>query len=145
MLSVASRILLRLSNISSNTEATALLNDAVFWLQHVEPTVDVRDNQSPSTTSTGDLKPPHLRLPTSTRADPSTDHDVSEQTWGQIVESLWRASMASDSLADAKPWDALTSRMLVWNGLKRRSGAGVLADDACEWARREVLKNLSQS
>lgn len=145
MLSVASPILLRLSTLSSNTEVTALLNDAVPWLERIEPAVDARANQLSSTGRADSLQPPHLRLPTSTRTDPSGNDEVSEHTWGQIVESLWRASMASDGLAGAKPWDALTSRMLVWNGLKRRSDAGRLADDPCEWARREVLKNLSQS
>ncbi|GJE99428.1 ribosome 60S biogenesis N-terminal-domain-containing protein [Phanerochaete sordida] len=55
--------------------------------------------------------------------------------WGFCVETLWRAAMSTDERSAA--WDALTSRLLLW-----RSLAGD-ASQIGEWARREVVRNLS--
>lgn len=59
------------------------------------------------------------------------------ELWGEVVINLWRASMTSGSTA--KAWNELTQRILVWN---------VLVDDedhTAEWARREVVWNLTQT
>jgi nucleolar pre-ribosomal-associated protein 1 len=61
----------------------------------------------------------------------------SHELWGEIVVSLWRASMTSG--CTGKAWDKLTQRMLVWNVL-------VDGDDhTAEWARREVVCNTTQT
>lgn len=61
----------------------------------------------------------------------------SHELWGEIVVSLWRASMTSG--CTGKAWDELTQRILVWNVF-------VDGDDpTAEWARREVVCNTTQT
>ena len=59
----------------------------------------------------------------------------SNELWGEIVVSLWRASMTPGSTG--KAWDELTPRILVWNLLADGE------DHTAEWARREVVWNTT--
>lgn len=56
--------------------------------------------------------------------------------WGEVVVSLWRASMTSGS--SGKAWDELTPRILVWNVLVDGE------DQVAEWARKEVVQNTTR-
>jgi hypothetical protein len=58
-------------------------------------------------------------------------HDL----WGEAVVSLWRASMASGTSQAA--WDELTPRILIWGMLVDGE------DQSVEWARREVVRNMT--
>ncbi|KAI0301899.1 transcriptional repressor TCF25-domain-containing protein [Multifurca ochricompacta] len=55
--------------------------------------------------------------------------------WGEVVVGLWRASMTSGSSRNA--WDELTPRILIWNVLVDGE------DRVAEWARREVVRNMT--
>ncbi|KAI0092903.1 ribosome 60S biogenesis N-terminal-domain-containing protein [Irpex rosettiformis] len=57
------------------------------------------------------------------------------ELWGQCVESLWSATMQVGERSAA--WDALTARLLIW-----RANAGQRSTVG-EWARREVVRNIS--
>ena len=59
------------------------------------------------------------------------------ELWGEVVVTLWRASMTSVSAG--KAWDELTQRVLVWNVLVDGE------DHTAEWARREVVWNTTQT
>jgi len=59
----------------------------------------------------------------------------SHELWGEVVVTLWRASMTSGSTGNA--WDELTQRILVWNVLVDGE------DHTAEWARREVVWNTT--
>lgn len=61
----------------------------------------------------------------------------SHELWGEVVVTLWRASMTSGSTG--KAWDELTQRILVWNVLVDGE------DRTAEWARREVVLNTIQT
>jgi nucleolar pre-ribosomal-associated protein 1 len=61
----------------------------------------------------------------------------SHELWGEVVVTLWRASMTSGSTG--KAWDELTQRILVWNVLVDSE------DHMAEWARREVVWNTTQT
>ena len=61
----------------------------------------------------------------------------SHELWGEVVVTLWRASMTSGSAG--KAWDELTQRVLVWNVLVDGE------DHTAEWARREVVWNMAQN
>jgi nucleolar pre-ribosomal-associated protein 1 len=65
------------------------------------------------------------------------DTTDSRKVWGDVVISLWRASMASGNTD--KAWDELTPRVLVWNLLIDGE------DHTAEWARREVVWNMTQT
>ena len=65
------------------------------------------------------------------------DTTDSHELWGEVVVSLWRASMTSGSAG--KAWDELTPRILVWNLLVDGE------DQTTEWARREVVWNMTQT
>ena len=58
-------------------------------------------------------------------------HDL----WGEAVVGLWRASMASG--ASQAAWDELTPRILIWSMLVDGE------DQSAEWARREVVRNVT--
>ncbi|KAH9180077.1 ribosome 60S biogenesis N-terminal-domain-containing protein [Lactarius sanguifluus] len=58
-------------------------------------------------------------------------HDL----WGEAVVSLWRASMTSGGSQEA--WDELTPRVLIWSMLVDGE------DQSAEWAREEVVRNLT--
>ena len=55
--------------------------------------------------------------------------------WGYCVENLWRAAMSTDEASEA--WGALTSRLLIWRAIVGDTS------QVGEWARREVVLNLS--
>ena len=55
--------------------------------------------------------------------------------WGFCVEGLWRASMSLNERAST--WYALTNRLLAWRAI-----AGGTTEVG-EWARREVVRNIS--
>lgn len=59
------------------------------------------------------------------------------ELWGEVVVTLWRASMTSGTTGMA--WDELTQRLLVWNVLVDGK------DHLAEWARREVVWNMIQT
>ncbi|KAH9931396.1 ribosome 60S biogenesis N-terminal-domain-containing protein [Amylocystis lapponica] len=59
------------------------------------------------------------------------------QVWGKCVETLWHISMTTNEMCPE--WDELTARLLVW-----RSIAGAERCLVGEWARKEVLRNLSR-
>ena len=61
----------------------------------------------------------------------------SHELWGEVVVTLWRASMTSGNTG--KAWDELTQRILVWNVLVDGE------DHTAEWARREVVWNTTQT
>ena len=62
-------------------------------------------------------------------------------TWGRCVEMLWEVMMSTPNpiaLAAASCWNALTMRILIWNGLTGgESKTG-------EWARRETVREMHQ-
>ncbi|KAF8073491.1 ribosome 60S biogenesis N-terminal-domain-containing protein [Lyophyllum atratum] len=62
--------------------------------------------------------------------------DDTLQTWGVVVEALWRISMTLKEASDA--WDAITDRMLVWRAL-----AGADKSNLPEWVRRQVVRNMA--
>ncbi|KAF8308276.1 hypothetical protein DL93DRAFT_2119068 [Clavulina sp. PMI_390] len=64
--------------------------------------------------------------------------------WGQCVEMLWECVMKPYNNAIDSPlpssrmsnaWNALTSRLLLWNAISRTSEVG-------EWARRETIRQM---
>ena len=57
--------------------------------------------------------------------------------WSGVVEELWRVAM---SLPFGSAWDALTCRILISRSLGCRDRISV---DPREWARRELVLNLS--
>ena len=61
----------------------------------------------------------------------------SHMHWGEVVVTLWRASMTSGSTG--KAWGELTQRILVWNVLVDGE------DHMSEWVRREVVWNTTQT
>lgn len=65
--------------------------------------------------------------------------------WGECVEDLWRVTMTLPARGDTGErimgvWGELTARILVWRALVGREGSEV-----GEWARQQVLLNLSDS
>ena len=57
--------------------------------------------------------------------------------WGEVVVSLWRASMTSGS--SGRAWDELTPRILIWNLLVDGE------DQVAKWARNEVVRNTTRT
>lgn len=57
--------------------------------------------------------------------------------WGHCIEMLWEVVMltADGPSLMASSWEALTPRLLIWNGLVGGSISG-------EWARRETIREL---
>ncbi|KAG8902324.1 hypothetical protein FRB99_004632 [Tulasnella sp. 403] len=129
-----------------------LLDLCISWLETIEQT-----NKLVSFKSTFTFQPasqlvlPHNRLPSpenvishQASSPDGPENDNSDQHWGAIVETLWRLSMSvNDTREVAKAWDELTPRMLLWNFVKRRRYLEGQTEDDGEWARREVLRNLS--
>ncbi|KAH9007194.1 ribosome 60S biogenesis N-terminal-domain-containing protein [Lactarius hatsudake] len=77
--------------------------------------------------------PPRRRHTSYSSREESTPeaHDL----WGEAVVSLWRASMTSGGSQEA--WDELTPRVLIWSMLVDGE------NQSAEWARREVVRNLT--
>lgn len=75
------------------------------------------------------ILPPH-----SARGLFDCDRTDPVREWGECVERLWRACISRDD--KCPEWDALTHRLLVWNGI--HAGRTVVG----EWARKETIRCL---
>lgn len=125
--------------LSLSTEGAAviglssLLDKAFSWLLRLEADISITQSWKYPDTPSRLLQPPH-------RAQ--TLHIVPERdpvlVWGESVERLWRVSMTLPRKSPS--WDGLTSRLLVWRAI-----VGPEVSPVGEWARREVVRNLSTS
>lgn len=115
--------------MSNPAELSSVLEAFVVQLAIVEQTLDtpIRD-RSHSTSS--DVLPPH-RSQGLHRLDFLDDLN----SWGCIVEDLWKASMSCDG--NRAPWDRLTSRLLLWRAIVGERGSPV-----GEWARKQTVSML---
>jgi nucleolar pre-ribosomal-associated protein 1 len=130
-LRLKSRIVMKLSLLPGRSVPTlnVLLSNCLVGLRNME-----KDLTIPTT-------PVALRSSSHSRYTSYSLREVntadSHELWGEVVVSLWRASMTSG--ATGKAWDELIQRILVW---------GVLVDGedhTAEWARREVVWNTTQT
>jgi nucleolar pre-ribosomal-associated protein 1 len=135
MLRLKSRIVMKLSLLPGPAVPTldSLLSHCLVGLRHLEknlilPTLPI----APGTSSS---LPRHTSY--SVREGHTTDSRVEVEVWGEVVVSLWRASMTSRS--SRRAWDELTPRMLVWNPLVDGG------DQVAEWARKEVVWNTTRT
>jgi len=133
-------VTLRLSLIPETPRHSlhGVLSCAVAYLQHLEHAIHLcghhrslrqpveYDNPHPH------ALPPHRAqglLDAPPPADPL-------QTWGEVVEVLWRVAMSLDD-DGTHAWAMLTRRLLVWRALVGEEACGV-----GEWARKEVVLAL---
>ena|SRR5258707_443097 len=130
-LRLKSRIVMKLGLLSGPTIPTLriLLSHCLVGLRNMEkeliiPTIPVVLRSSSQSRHTS----------YSLREVTTTD---SHELWGEVIVNLWRASMTSRSAG--KAWDELTPRILVWNLLVDGE------DHTTEWARREVVWNMTQT
>ncbi|KAI9466647.1 ribosome 60S biogenesis N-terminal-domain-containing protein [Lactarius psammicola] len=129
-LHLKSRIVVKLSLLPGPTIPAfdVLLFQCLVGLRHLEKNLVLPEFsvsiQSPS---------PRRRHTSYSSREESTPeaHDL----WGEVVVSLWRASMTSGGSQGA--WDELTPRVLVWSTLVDGQ------DQSAEWARREVVRNMT--
>lgn len=128
-LRLKSRIVMKLSLLPGPTITTlnVLLSNCLVGLRNVEkdltiPTIPIALRSSS-----------HSRHTSYSLREVNTA-DV-HGLWGEVVITLWRASMTSESTA--KAWNELTQRILFWNVLVDGE------DHTAEWARREMVRNLT--
>ncbi len=130
-------VLLRVALLPGKSVANvpALLTSSLRWLTELEKDVPI---------PTSGAITPSFRLHGDDKSSVTLHHSTdlfdappspSIETWGGCVEALWRVSMSWPERT--QPWDAFTSRLLVW-----RSIAGAEGSLIGEWARREAVENL---
>ncbi|RDX51579.1 hypothetical protein OH76DRAFT_1554958 [Lentinus brumalis] len=130
-------VLLRVALLPGKSVANvpALLTSSLRWLTELEKDVLI---------PTSGAITPSFRLHGDDKSSVTLHHSTdlfdappspSIETWGGCVEALWRVSMSWPERT--QPWDAFTSRLLVW-----RSIAGAEGSPIGEWARREAVENL---
>lgn len=131
LLRLLSRIMCRIVDgaVSNPAELSSALEVFVARLVLVEEALgaSIRD-WSHGTRS--DALPPH-RSQGLHRLDFGDDLN----SWGCIVEDLWRVSMSCDGNGAA--WGQLTSRLLVWRAIVGERGSPV-----GEWARKQTVSML---
>ena len=132
LLRLKSRIVMKLGLLPGPTISTfnVLLSHCLVGLRNLEkdltiPTIPAALKSSSQSRHTS----------CSLREMDTTD---SHELWGEVVVNLWRALMTSGS-AGNDAWDELTPRLLVWNLLVDGE------DQTAEWARREVVWNMTQT
>lgn len=106
-----------------------LLSQCLVGIRHLEkdlalPTIPITPGTSP--------QPRHTSY--SHRDVHTSDSLV---VWGEVVVSLWRASMTLGS--SGRVWDELTPRILIWDLLVDGE------DQVAEWVRKEVVRNTTRS
>jgi hypothetical protein len=110
-----------------------LLSHCLVGLRHLEK--DLILPALPVVPGTLSSLPRHTSY--SVREGHTTDSQVEVEAWGDVVVSLWRASMTSGSARRA--WNELTPRILLWNLLIDGE------DQVTEWARKEVVWNMTRT
>lgn len=115
--------------VSNLAELSSVLEDFVAQLALVEETLDTSIRGWSHSTSS-DTLPPH-RSQGLHRLDFRDDLN----SWGCIVEDLWRVSMSCDG--NGATWGRLTSRLLVWRAIVGERGSPV-----GEWARKQTVSML---
>jgi nucleolar pre-ribosomal-associated protein 1 len=135
MLRLKSRIVMKLSLLPGPAVPTlnSLLSHCLVGLRHLEK--DLILPVLPITPEMSSSLPRHTS--SSVREGHTSDSHLDVEVWGEVVVSLWRASMASGSAR--RVWDELTPRILVWNLLIDGG------DQVAEWARKEVVWNMTQT
>ena len=131
-LRLKSRIVMKLSLLPGRSVPTlnVLLSNCLVGLRNMEkdltiPTIPVALRSSS-----------HSRHTSCSLREVNTAD--SHELWGDVVVTLWRASMASGSRM-GNAWDELTQRILIWNVLVDGE------DHTAEWARREVVWNTTRT
>jgi nucleolar pre-ribosomal-associated protein 1 len=135
ILRLKSRVVMKLSLLPGPTVPAldALLSHCLVGLCCLEK--DLILPAVPIPPGTSSFLPRHTSY--SVREGHSTDFRVEVEVWGEVVVSLWRASMTSRS--SRRAWDKLTPRILVWNSLMDGE------DQVAEWARKEVVWNTTRT
>ena len=135
MLRVKSRIVMKLSLLPGPAvpALNSLLSHCLVGLRHLEK--DLILPVLPLTLEISSSLPRHTSY--SIREGHMRDSHLDVEVWGEVVVSLWRASMTSGNAR--RVWDELTPRILVWNLLIDGE------DQVAEWARKEVVWNMTQS
>ena len=129
MLRLKSRIIMKLALLTGPAVPNVLLSQCLVCLRHLEK--DLTLPTIPITPGTSSL-PRHTSY--SHRDVHTPDSHI---VWGEVVVSLWRASMTLGS--SGKAWDELTPRILIWNLLVDGE------DEVAEWARKEVVRNTTRT
>lgn len=129
MLRLKSRIIMKLGLLPDPAVPNVLLSQCLVCLRHLEK--DLTLPTIPITPGTSSL-PRHTSY--SHRDIHTPDPHI---VWGEVVVSLWRASMTLGS--SGKAWDELTPRILIWNLLVDGE------DQVAEWARKEVVRNTTRT
>ncbi|KAH0839437.1 ribosome 60S biogenesis N-terminal-domain-containing protein [Lanmaoa asiatica] len=117
-----------------------VLSRAAAYLQHLEYSIHLCRLRQPVERNLHALpSPPHHAQ--GLHNLPAMD-DEPLQTWGEIVEMLWRVAMSLDDDDDddgthVHGWAMLTRRLVVWRAL-----VGEEASPVGEWARKEVVLAL---
>lgn len=123
-------VVLRLSEVrTSQQELERIITPATTRLSILEKDIELHQN---------DVQPLALPKAPYTSSTLWQTHSASTSSlWGFCVEGLWRASMSVDEKVSA--WDVLMSRLLVWRAMVGDT------TQIGEWARREVVRNISSS
>jgi nucleolar pre-ribosomal-associated protein 1 len=129
MLRLKSRIIMKLGLLTGPAVPNVLFSQCLVCLRRLEkdltlPTVPIIPGPS--------SQPRHTSY---THRDLHTPD--SHIVWGEVVVSLWRASMTLENSGNA--WDELTPRILLWNLLVDGE------DQVAEWARKEVVRNTTRA
>jgi len=130
------RVVLRLSIVPtvSSSQMNALIQSCVQYLAILETGLQVPES---ALEVPGYLK---KRATTSAPYRSTSLWNPAEarglHLWGECIESLWSAAMRLEDVCS--DWDALTARLLIWRAL-----VGHRTSEVGEWARREVLDNMS--
>ncbi|KAF8959548.1 ribosome 60S biogenesis N-terminal-domain-containing protein [Flammula alnicola] len=140
-------VILRLASLSGPALASlpSLLDLAVKCLEQVESTVHLDSYSSPQEVLNFMSSPPHHALTLHQRLLPSQSPtpSLSRQVLVRVIGMLWRASMSVDRGCAA--WEKLTPRVLLWRSLAgEQSGMIDASLGSAEWARKEVVVNLSK-
>ena len=128
-LRLKSRIVMKLGLLTGPAVPNDLLSQCLVCLHHLEK--DLTLPAIPITPGTSS-QPRHTSY--SHRDVHTSDSHI---VWGEVVVSLWRASMTLGS--SGRAWDELTPRILIWNLLVDGE------DQVAEWARREVVRNTTRT
>lgn len=129
VLRLKSRIVVKLSLLPGPAIPAfeVLLSQCIVGLRYVEKNLVL-----PEFSSSIQSPPRRRHTSYSSREESTPDaHDL----WGEAVVGLWRASMTTGGSQGA--WDELTPRILIWSMLVEGE------DQSAEWARREVVRNVT--
>jgi nucleolar pre-ribosomal-associated protein 1 len=113
---------------------SSLVTKTVDRIRRLEETTDIRVYGLKRNSRRLDSTVLSLHAAHGLHVHPSFDDPL--QLWGESVEMLWRTVMGFQEKHPA--WETLTCRLLVWRSIVGEEGSVV-----GEWARREVVQNLS--